>query len=127
MTAPSSQPPTMVTSLIRTCSPMAAGWLIALPIAKPIEDALGVDDATARGAVAAAVAAVAGAGYYAGVRWAERRWPALGVLLGRATQPVYDGTARGDGSGQPLPEVPASYYAPNATPLEPLDPKGPAA
>ena len=75
----------MITSLIRTYSPMVAGWLLSLPLAGPIAHALGLST----GQTAAGVAVVLGAAYYAVVRWAESRWPALGVLLGAPTAPLY--------------------------------------
>lgn len=67
-------------SLVRTLVPLAAGLLIAAAakvgldlsaVAEPLVDALCVG------------------GYYALVRLAESRWPAVGVLLGWKAQPTY--------------------------------------
>jgi hypothetical protein len=87
VTAP--PPPPLVTSLIRTWAPMLAGWMISLPLAQPVLDALGADTPTATRVVTGAVVSVAGAAYYTAVRLAERRWPAFGALLGRAAEPMY--------------------------------------
>jgi hypothetical protein len=86
-------PPAVVTSLIRTWSPMVAGWLIGLPLARPVLALFGIDTPTAQRVGAGAVAVVAGAVYYGVVRWAESRWPAVGRLLGRAAAPAYPTTA----------------------------------
>lgn len=80
-------------SLIRTIVPVIVGWLLAQAakagldlsaVAEPLVDALFIG------------------GYYALVRWAETRWPWVGVLLGWKASPVYDDSqvlARVDGSG----------------------------
>ena len=73
----------MIPSLIRTYVPLAVaylvGWLASLGITVTSEQ---------QAAVAGAIGTVAAALYYAAVRWAERRWPALTVLLGSSKQPA---------------------------------------
>lgn len=75
-----------VTSLIRTYAPMLAGWLLSLPVARPVLDALGIGDTPA---ASAAVAALLGAAWYGLVRLAEHFWPKAGVLLGVPAAPAY--------------------------------------
>src|SRR3954468_18261477 len=78
-----------VIALARTGVPYVVAWLLSLPAAPAIEHALGVTAAGARSELTGALVAAAGSVYYAGVRWAERRWPAAGWLLGVAAPPVY--------------------------------------
>lgn len=72
-------------SLIRTYVPLGVGagltWLASV---------LGVvvDESTSTAATVAAVG-IASAAYYTVVRQLEKRWPALGVLLGSTKQPAY--------------------------------------
>lgn len=87
--------PPFPASLVRTWAPIVAGWLIGLPVAPALLGVLGVDTATARDVAATAVSSALAAGYYLAVRLLERRWPALGVLLGHAAQPTSYTTAAG--------------------------------
>lgn len=67
-------------SLVRTAVPVLAGLLISAGARA------GLDlSAVAPGLVDA----VCIGGYYALVRWAETRWPWVGVLLGWKAQPTY--------------------------------------
>ncbi len=77
--------PTPVTQIIRTVVPMLVGFILSLPVAK----ALGItnDQATAL------LTAILGALYYAAVALLEKKWPALGILLGKVGAPVYPPTA----------------------------------
>lgn len=77
---------TLVPSLIRTWAPILAGWLLSLPLARPILDALNLRDTLH---VSAAVAAGLGALYYLLVRLVEERFPAASYLLGNPTKPTY--------------------------------------
>jgi uncharacterized membrane protein (DUF441 family) len=74
----------MIPSLIRTYVPLAVaylvGWLASLGI-----DLSGEQQTALTGVIGTVVAAL----YYAVVRWAERRWPGLSVLLGSSQQPSY--------------------------------------
>lgn len=88
--------PALASSLIRTWAPIVAGWLIGLPVAPALLRLFGVDTESARTVVATAVTAALSGAYYLAVRVLERRWPGLGVLLGRAAQPI---------SYAPAPEV----------------------
>jgi len=73
-----------IIAAIRTYTPalvgLAVGWLIAqgLPVSPGVQDGL-----------TAVISAAAIAGYYAGVRALEARWPAFGWLLGVAKTPAY--------------------------------------
>lgn len=78
-----------VTSLIRTYAPLAvgavAGWVLAtFGFEVPKEQVAEVTALAIAGATAV---------YYAGARLLEKRWPALGWLLGRPAQPRYDNAA----------------------------------
>lgn len=74
-----------VTSLIRTGSPLIAGWGLGhLPLLAHY-----VTSAQAQTEVSFGLAFA----YYAAVRLLETRWPALGRLLGKPAAPVYPGTA----------------------------------
>lgn len=68
-------------SMIRTAVPIAVGWAITSLASLGVE----MDEASAVAAVTSLVIGV----YYAVVRAAERRWPQVGWLLGRPTQPAY--------------------------------------
>lgn len=74
-----------VISLIRTYVPVGVGavasWLL-------VHYSLNVDPKTQAG-ITAVLTALITAGYYAGVRALEKKWPALGVLLGHKAQPTY--------------------------------------
>lgn len=73
-----------VVSYIRTYTPaligLVAGWLVGLGLPVTGDAREGVT-ALASGAFIAA--------WYAGVRWAESRWPRAGWLLGVARTPAY--------------------------------------
>lgn len=79
-----------VVSYIRTYTPALAGlvigWLVArgLPVDPGMRDGL---TAVLSGAFIAA--------WYAGVRYAEKRWPAAGWLLGVPKAPAYGTEAKG--------------------------------
>lgn len=68
-------------SIRRTVVPLVVGWLIAQAARAgfdlPAEDLAGV------------VEAVVTSGYYIVVRLIEARFPAAGILLGAARQPLY--------------------------------------
>lgn len=71
----------LLTSLRRTLVPVVVGYLLAQAARAglniPADQLTGVIEALVTG------------GYYAVVRVAEQRWPALGVLLGASKQPRY--------------------------------------
>ncbi len=71
----------LVVSYIRTIVPLAVGWVAAQLIAWGIH----VDATALSGAL---VTIITGA-YYLAVRFAEKRWPAFGWLLGMPKQPTY--------------------------------------
>ncbi|HLR95689.1 MAG TPA: hypothetical protein VK053_14280 [Jiangellaceae bacterium] len=86
MTPQRQEPPVSngVLSLIRTYVPIVVGalasWLLTL----------GVEvDAEAQAGLVVAMTGVLQAIYYAAARWAETRWPWLGVLLGSRAKPTY--------------------------------------
>lgn len=68
-------------SIIRTAVPLIVGPLVTWAASKGVD----IDGET----VAGAVAAVVGLVYYVAARLLERRWPALGVLLGSKKTPTY--------------------------------------
>lgn len=68
-------------SIIRTAVPLIVGPLVTWLASKGVD----IDGET----LTVAVAAVVGFVYYVGVRLLERRWPALGVLLGSKKKPTY--------------------------------------
>lgn len=74
-----------VTSLIRTWVPIAVGvgltWL-AEELGVVIDDSMRVE-------VAALATGVVIAAYYLVARVLERKWPALGFLLGSTSKPTY--------------------------------------
>lgn len=107
-----------MTSLIRTYAPMLAGWLISLPAARPILDAVGLGDTPA---ATAAVATLLGAAWYGLARLLEHYWPKAGILLGVPVQPAY--AAPVTAAVGSLLDVPDT-----ADPLEPVhDPSTPGA
>ena len=71
-----------VVSLIRTWVPVVVGTVIAYLANK------GFDIEINQNAVVAAVIAI----YYALARLLEKKWPALGFLLGVPKEPAYVGT-----------------------------------
>ncbi|HET7386836.1 MAG TPA: hypothetical protein VFJ19_09275 [Nocardioidaceae bacterium] len=80
------------TSLIRTGTPLAVGWLVAW-----LSDVgVSVDSQ----ALTLAIVSLLSAAYYALVRLLEARWPQLGWLLGAPVQPTYTAKAA---KGQTLP------------------------
>lgn len=74
-----------VTSLIRTYVPIGVGFVLTW-VASSLR--IVVDPSSQAGLVALCVA-VLSAGYYFLARVLERKFPALGVLLGAAAKPVY--------------------------------------
>ena len=75
----------LVTSLIRTYVPLGVGLLLTW-LAGSLH--IVIDPASQPGLAALCVAVIS-AGYYALARLLERKWPALGVLLGVASTPTY--------------------------------------
>lgn len=73
----------LLTSIIRTLVPAIVAWLLAaaarVGLDVPADQLTGVIEAVVLG------------GYYAVVRAAEQRWPAVGWLLGLPRPPAYDG------------------------------------
>lgn len=78
-------------SLIRTVVPIVVGAVVGWLATRGVE----VDSAS----LIPAVDAVAAAAYYALVRAAEQRWPALGWLLGAPGAPSYSAPVPVDGAG----------------------------
>lgn len=78
-----------LTSLIRTGTGYAVAWLLSLKFAGPALSLFGVSSATGRERLTAGLVLVLGTVYYALVRYLERRWPQLGVLLGIPSKPTY--------------------------------------
>jgi hypothetical protein len=70
-----------VVSLVRTAVPMLVGWLVVQALKVGIE----LNPGDVEGAV---YPAVMGA-YYAAARALEKKWPALGYLLGIPKEPNY--------------------------------------
>lgn len=68
-------------SLIRTYTPIVAGYLVSLALSAGFQ----VDSAQAETLLTGASIA----GYYALVRYLERKWPAVGWLLGSPRKPTY--------------------------------------
>lgn len=86
----------MTTSLVRTLAALVVGWVLSLPLAGPVMDALGVSRDQVTTGVVAVVTALAGVlalAYHTVVRWAEQRWPWVSVFLASIRQPVYVPTA----------------------------------
>jgi hypothetical protein len=73
-----------ITSLIRTYVPIVVGSLVAWLITLGV-----VLDPTVEAGLITALTGVLIAVYYTVVRLLEKRWPALGILLGAATAPTY--------------------------------------
>ncbi len=71
----------LVISQIRTLVPVLVGWVGARLLSWGFD----IDEATVSNALIVIVSAV----WYAAVRWAERRWPRIGWLLGVPKQPTY--------------------------------------
>ena len=76
-------------AFIRTYVPLGVaaliGWLASIGVLLP---------AAASDGLVVFLSALAGALWYAAVRYLEAKWPALGVLLGSTKTPVYDPIAR---------------------------------
>lgn len=72
----------LLVSYIRTGVPIVAGLVIAFIFKHA---GIGLDEAK----VDAWLEPLCIGGYYAGVRWAEAKWHAVGWLLGVAKRPVY--------------------------------------
>jgi hypothetical protein len=77
-------------SLVRTGVP----YLIGLGLAFLARWKGWVLDEESSADLMAGAAYIAGSAYYALVRWAESKWPRLGVLLGWKVQPTYDKPAQ---------------------------------
>lgn len=78
----------MLTSIIRTVTPIIVGWVLSLGVVQ----ALGLTEEQVTWLVVAALTALPPAlstVYYLAVRALERRWPWVGVLLGRRGEPDY--------------------------------------
>ena len=74
-----------VPSLIRTWVPTVVGAFLAW-----LSSRWGITDVDATGAIMAVTGLFIGI-YYALVRYAETKFPVVGVLLGRRSAPQYDG------------------------------------
>lgn len=74
-------------SIVRTAVPYIVGgivsWLVGLGLSV---------DASLEGTLTAVFTFVFGTVYYLAVRALEKKWPALGVLLGVPVQPTYTAT-----------------------------------
>ena len=68
-----------IVSLVRTYVPLAVGWLVVT-----FDQSIDTADAAAH---AVAIVLIV---YYAVVRALERRFPAVGWLLGRPSTPLYE-------------------------------------
>ena len=84
-----------IVAWIRTVSPAVAGWVIALVVTQFPTFAELLDKLSSEwrlivyGLIASALTGI----YYAFARWAEGRWPSIGLwLLGSAKQPSYAST-----------------------------------
>lgn len=81
--------PNMLPSMIRTWIPLVVsyvvGWLATLGITVSDEAQL---------ALTGAIGTIIAIAYHAVVRYAERRWPWVSILLGSRSQPVYVQTGR---------------------------------
>lgn len=99
-----------VASVIRTIVPTAVGaiiaWAISLGITLP---------ADAKDLLTPALAFVAGILYYLAVRWLEKRWPKLGVLLGVPKQPVYNALTATEIEADKQAAMSRAVKNPNAT------------
>ena len=76
----------LIESLIRTYVPLAVGALASYLVVKY---GIVVPEDITLAATVALTGAIQAA-YYGAVRLLERRWPAAGVLLGKASQPDYN-------------------------------------
>lgn len=80
----------MLTSIIRTAVPYLVGWIVSLFALAGVT----VTDEL-RAALVTLVSFIIGTLYYVVVRFLEKKWPKLGVLLGVPTPPTY-----GDNGGE---------------------------
>lgn len=81
----------LIVSYIRTGVPVVVGAVVAWLIT------LGVElDAETQAALITGLTGVCIAAYYAAVRALERRWPKVGVLLGKKSEPSYADTYVGE-------------------------------
>lgn len=71
-----------VTSIIRTFVPIVVGTIAAYLVAHGLPD---VDEAAVEGWLTPVLIGA----YYAAIRGAEKKWPQIGWLLGKAAQVVY--------------------------------------
>ena len=74
----------LIPSLIRTYTPIIVGQLVAWLTLKGVQ----LDDATVVG-LTAALGGTVSAVYYLVVRLLEKKFPAIGVLLGSTRKPEY--------------------------------------
>jgi hypothetical protein len=77
----------MLTSIIRTAVP----YLVGLIVSAFTFAGVTVSDEL-RASLVSLVTFVIGTVYYVGVRFLEKKWPKIGVLLGVPTPPVYGTT-----------------------------------
>lgn len=71
-----------ITSIIRTFVPIVVGTVAAFLVAHGLPD---VDEAAVEGWLTPVLIGA----YYAAIRAAEKKWPQIGWLLGKAAQVVY--------------------------------------
>lgn len=86
-------------ALIRTVTPYVVGFVVVALVRLGID----IDNATATAAITTALGTI----YYAVVKVAEARFPAVGKLLGRAMPPLYPDTIASDTS-TPDPDAQAA-------------------
>ena len=73
-----------ITGLIRTYVPIIVGAIVAWATSVGLE----LDGETQAGLIVG-LTGLLQAGYYLLIRWLETKYPRIGVLLGKATQPEY--------------------------------------
>lgn len=101
MTAPKIAGQT-IPALIRTYVPFVVAWLVGFLAS------LGIHlNSTIRVVLVGLIGTAAGWLYYAGVHWAEKRWPWTARLLGSAKQPTYPAAPVAPGPAAPAPVPPA--------------------
>lgn len=80
--------PALPRSIVRTVVPAVVGQVVSWAAVAHVSV-----DASTQAELAAGLGVVLTAGYYAGVRALEARWPAIGWLLGAKGAPSYTPTA----------------------------------
>lgn len=73
-----------VTSLIRTYTPMIVGGVVSFLTAKGLD----IPEESVMGVTTFLTVVISGA-YYGIVRFLETRYPAIGILLGKRSEPKY--------------------------------------